>query len=102
MPEEFNARREATKIERMEVPLEIPQYPIEKADMQLKLRKELDSLTPEQMRAVGLLIEKDTPRSSSMSGYVNDVIMDGDNNVTGFIFNRPYSTVRVERSPDSK
>jgi hypothetical protein len=102
MPEEFNARREATKIERMEVPLEIPQYPIEKADMQLKLRKELDSLTPEQMRAVGLLIEKDTPRSSSMSGYVNDVIMDGDNNVTGFIFNRPYSTVRAEQSPDSK
>jgi hypothetical protein len=102
MPEQFNARREATKIEKMELPLEIPQYPIEKADMQAKLRKELDSLTPEQMRAVGLLVEKDTPRSYSMSGYVNDVIMDSDNNVTGFIFNRPSTTVRVERSSDSK
>ncbi len=101
MPEQFNARREATKIERMEVPLEIPQYPIEKADMQFRLRKELDSLTPDQMRAVGLLIEKDTPRSYSASGYLNDVIIDSDNKVTGFIFNRPNTTVRVERSIDS-
>ena len=48
MPEEFSARSEATKIERL------------------------------------------------AAGYFNDVTIDGENHVTGFIFNRPYSKVSVE------
>jgi hypothetical protein len=95
MPEEFSARKEATKIERLAAQLEIPRYPIERDDIQTKLQKEVDSLTTSQMRAVGLLIEKETPYNDRMMGFVNDVIMDGDNNVTGFIFNRPQTKVVV-------
>jgi hypothetical protein len=100
MPEEFSARSEATKIERLAASLEIPRYPIERNDLQTQLQKEVDSLNPEQMRAVGLLIEKETPRSYQMTGYFNDVTIDGDNHVTGFVFNRPYSKVSVEHKSE--
>ncbi|MFX9684380.1 hypothetical protein ABTP08_20190, partial [Acinetobacter baumannii] len=56
----FNARSEARKIERIAEKLFDPMYPIERGDLQKKLQDEINSLTRDQMRSVGLLIEKDT------------------------------------------
>ena len=97
MSDNFNAHKEAIKIERMAAKLVDSMYPIERGDLQKKLQDEVNGLTPEQMRSVGLFIEKDTPRMDAMTGYFNDVTLDGDNNVTGFIFNRQARTVSVER-----
>ena len=98
MVDNFSARREATKIEAIAAKMADPMYPIERADLQKKLQDEVNSLTNPQMRAVGLLIEKETPRMDAMTGYVNDVTIDDANNVVGFVFNRPQNSVTVRKT----